>query len=183
VGEEDVWLYPTGMAAIYRVHQALVKVRGGGTVVVLGSVFHNTWHLLGEREGGMKHFGRCDGGSGVMEALEEWLEGEMTAGRRVSYIFAEFPSNPILVSVDLKRLRELVSRAPCSPPYLCLDANQAQADKYDVPVVIDDTIGSFCNIDVSPVADVIMTSTTKSLSGYANVGPLFPLLLLHIHTN
>ncbi|KAK4202998.1 pyridoxal phosphate-dependent transferase, partial [Triangularia verruculosa] len=58
-------------------------------------------------------------------------------------------SNPILVSVDLRRLREL-------------------ADKYDVPVVIDDTIGSFCNIDVLPVADVVITSTTKSLSGYAN---------------
>jgi cystathionine beta-lyase/cystathionine gamma-synthase len=37
--------------------------------------------------------------------------------------------------------------------------------------VIDDTIGSFCNVDVSPVADVIMTSMTKSLSGYANVNP------------
>ncbi|KAJ4296124.1 hypothetical protein N0V88_004826 [Collariella sp. IMI 366227] len=42
------------------------------------------------------------------------------------------------------------------------------ADKYDIPVVVDDTIGSFCNIDVSPVADVILTSITKSLSGYAN---------------
>ncbi len=38
-------------------------------------------------------------------------------------------------------------------------------------MVIDDTIGSFCNIDVSPVADVIITSITKSLSGYANVSP------------
>lgn len=118
VGEADVWLYPTGMAAIYRLHRALVEVRGGGTVVVLGSVFHNTFHLFEEGEGGMKHFGRCDGGSGVMEALEGWLEGEKLAGRRVGYIFAEFPSNPILVSVDLRRLRELVSYAcllVCSP--------------------------------------------------------------------
>ncbi|KAH6854205.1 pyridoxal phosphate-dependent transferase [Chaetomium sp. MPI-CAGE-AT-0009] len=150
VGEGDVWLYPTGMAAVYRLHLALVEARGPGRVVVLGSVFHNTYHLLGESEGGMKHFGQCDADSGVMEALEEWLEGEKVAGRKVGYIFAEFPSNPILVSVDLRRLREV-------------------ADKYDVPVVIDDTIGSFCNIDVSPVADVIITSITKSLSGYANV--------------
>lgn len=41
-------------------------------------------------------------------------------------------------------------------------------------MVIDDTIGSFCNIDVSPVADAIITSITKSLSGYANVSPLPP---------
>ncbi|EAQ92846.1 hypothetical protein CHGG_01081 [Chaetomium globosum CBS 148.51] len=150
VGEGDVWLYPTGMAAIYRLHLALVEAREGGTVVVLGSVFHNTYHLFLENEGGMKHFGQCDADSGVMEALEAWLEGEKVAGRKVGYIFAEFPSNPILVSLDLRRLRQIV-------------------DKYGVPVVIDDTIGSFCNIDVSSVADVIMTSTTKSLSGYANV--------------
>ncbi|KAK3310679.1 pyridoxal phosphate-dependent transferase [Chaetomium strumarium] len=151
VGEGDVFLYPTGMAAIYRLHKAMVEVRGpSSTVVVLGSVFHSTWHLFEESEGGMKQFGRCDAESGVMEALESWLEGEKAAGRKVGYIFAEFPSNPILVSVDLRRLREV-------------------ADKYEVPVVIDDTIGSFCNVDVSLVADVIMTSITKSLSGYANV--------------
>ncbi len=45
-------------------------------------------------------------------------------------------------------------------------------------MVIDDTIGSFCNIDVSPVADVIMTSITKSLSGYANVSTP-PLSISH----
>lgn len=110
VTEEDVWLYPTGMAAIYRLHRALLEACGGrGTVVVLGSVFHNTWHLATENEGGMKHFGRCDPDSGVMEALEAWLEEEKAAGRKVAYVIAEFPSNPILVSVDLVRLREVVS--------------------------------------------------------------------------
>ncbi|KAL2183811.1 PLP-dependent transferase [Thermothelomyces heterothallicus CBS 203.75] len=148
---EDVWLYPTGMAAIYRLHRALLEARGGkGTVVVLGSVFHNTWHLATENEAGMKHFGRCDPDDDVMDALEAWLEGEKAAGRKVAYVFAEFPSNPILVSVDLVRLREVTN-------------------KYSVPVVIDDTIGSFCNIDVSPFADAIVTSITKSVSGYANV--------------
>ena len=44
-----------------------------------------------------------------------------------------------------------------------------QADKYDFYTVVDDTIGSFCNVDVSSVADVIMTSLTKSFSGYADV--------------
>ncbi|KAL2126488.1 hypothetical protein VTI74DRAFT_825 [Chaetomium olivicolor] len=149
VDEGDVWLYPTGMAAVFRLHQALVEVRGGGRVVVLGSVFHNSFHLFEESEGGMKHFGRVEE-DGMMEELEGWLEGERDGGRRVAYMFAEFPSNPILASVDLRRLRKI-------------------ADKFDIPVVIDDTIGSFCNIDVSPVADVIITSITKSLSGYANV--------------
>ncbi|KAK4192784.1 putative cystathionine gamma-synthase [Podospora australis] len=149
--ERDVFLYPTGMAAVYRLHKALWEARGKeGKVVVLGSVFHNTYHLFEESEGGMQHFGRCDGTSNVMEELGAWLEAEKKGGRKPAYAFAEFPSNPILVSLDLKRLREL-------------------ADKYDFPVVIDDTIGSFANIDVLPFADVIVTSITKSLSGYANV--------------
>ncbi|KAL1839489.1 hypothetical protein VTJ49DRAFT_1464 [Mycothermus thermophilus] len=150
ISPEDVWLYPTGMAAVYRANEALAEVRGQGTVVVLGSVFHNSWNLFNEGKGGMKHFGRCGGDSNVVEELEGWLGGEKQAGRKTAFIFAEFPCNPILVSVDLVRLKEV-------------------ADKYDVPVVIDETIGSFCNIDVSNLADVIITSTTKSLSGYANV--------------
>lgn len=36
-------------------------------------------------------------------------------------------------------------------------------------MVIDDTIGSFANIDVLPVADIVVTSLTKSFSGYADV--------------
>jgi len=44
-----------------------------------------------------------------------------------------------------------------------------QADTYDFVLIVDDTVGSFCNIDVLPAADVIMSSTTKSFSGYADV--------------
>lgn len=35
--------------------------------------------------------------------------------------------------------------------------------------MIDDTIGSFANIDVLPVADFVISSLTKSFSGYADV--------------
>lgn len=44
-----------------------------------------------------------------------------------------------------------------------------QADKYSIPVVIDDTISSFANVDVLPMADLLITSLTKSFSGYADV--------------
>ena len=44
-----------------------------------------------------------------------------------------------------------------------------QATKHDLALVIDETVGSFANIDVAPVADIILTSTTKSFSGYADV--------------
>ncbi|KAJ6515583.1 pyridoxal phosphate-dependent transferase [Mycena sanguinolenta] len=145
---DDIYLYPTGMAAIYGSHRANMQIRKG-SIVGLGAIFTSTYFMLVETPG-FKHFGACDAQSGVMDKLAAYLQTEAEAGRKVSYIFAEFPSNPILVSVDLKRLRRL-------------------ADQYDIILVIDDTVGSFCNIDVFPVADVIITSITKSFSGYADV--------------
>ncbi|OIW34554.1 cystathionine gamma-synthase [Coniochaeta ligniaria NRRL 30616] len=149
VRADDVQLFPTGMAAIYRMHLALMQWRSGA-VVPLGSIFHNTWHLYEEAPQGYKHFGRVDGAGKGLDEFEAYLEAEAEEGRKITYAFVEFPSNPILVSPDLKRLREL-------------------ADKFDFLLVVDDTIGSFCNVDLSAVADIVMTSTTKSFSGYADV--------------
>ncbi|KAJ6515588.1 pyridoxal phosphate-dependent transferase [Mycena sanguinolenta] len=149
VAFDDVYLYPTGMAAIYGMHRTIMRVCKG-SMVGLGAIFVSTYYLFYEVPGGFKHFGRCDAQSGVMDHLAAYLHKEAKAGRKVSYIFTEFPSNPVLVSPDLKRLREL-------------------ADQYDTIIVIDDTVGSFCNLDILPVADVIVTSLTKSFSGYADV--------------
>lgn len=109
----DVYLYPTGMAAIYYFHRLLVEPGPGkvrpGTVVVLGSVFHNSWHVFEEEtaEGELKHFGNVSTKE-HLDVLEAWLEDEKTRGKGVSYMFVEFPSNPILVSADLVRLKGLV---------------------------------------------------------------------------
>lgn len=108
VGEGDVFLYQTGMAAIYRLNEVLLE-RDSGTVLVLGSVFHNTFHLFDELPGGMKHFGACDAESGVMTKVQEYLAEHYKKGNTVSSVFLEMPSNPILVSADIKTLREIVS--------------------------------------------------------------------------
>ncbi|KAK7714102.1 hypothetical protein SLS64_004199 [Diaporthe eres] len=147
VKPDDVYLYQTGMAAIHRLNEALMN-RRSGTILVLGSVFHSTWHLFDETPSGMKHIG--DAGSGVIDNIEDYLGALYKDGKMVSYAFVEFPSNPILVSIDLKRLRQI-------------------ADKYGFPVVVDDTVGSFCNIDILAVTDFLTTSCTKSFSGYADV--------------
>lgn len=113
VEDGDVYLYQTGMAAIYRLHEALAQRDPAGTVLVLGCVFHNTFHLFEEGAGGMKHFGACDGASGVMDKVEAYLEAHYRDGKTVSFAFLEFPSNPLLVSADLKRLRQIVSLLQC----------------------------------------------------------------------
>ena len=65
-------------------------------------------------------------------------------------LFCEFPSNPLLRSPDLPRIRKL-------------------ADKYGFLVVVDETIGNFVNVEVLPYADLLVSSLTKVFSGDANV--------------
>jgi cystathionine gamma-synthase len=149
VTADDVQLFPTGMAAIYRLHLALMGWRPG-KVMPLGSMFHNTWELWKASPEGYKHFASVEGTGKGLDEFEAYVEEEAKEGRKISYAFVEFPSNPIVVSADLARVRQL-------------------ADKFDFPLVVDDTLGSFCNIDLSGVADILLTSTTKSFSGYADV--------------
>jgi len=65
-------------------------------------------------------------------------------------LFCEFPSNPLLRSPNLKRLRTL-------------------ADEYNFLIVVDETVGSFVNVHVLPDVDMMATSLTKIFSGGTNV--------------
>ncbi|KAH7034828.1 pyridoxal phosphate-dependent transferase [Microdochium trichocladiopsis] len=143
VTPDDITLYQTGMAAIVRIHEAIVKIRPG-TVAVFGSIFHSTWHFLEENSHGFKHYGKSSDAD--LDAFEAYLEG----GGSCSYVFTEFPSNPILVSLNLARLRKL-------------------ADRYGFYVVADDTVAGFASTDLLSVADVVMSSLTKAFSGYSDV--------------
>ncbi|KAG6334182.1 hypothetical protein ID866_4911 [Astraeus odoratus] len=63
-------------------------------------------------------------------------------------LYTECPSIPLLHTVNLRRLRAL-------------------ADKYDFLIVIDDTVGTFINVDLMSYADILVTSLSKFFSGYA----------------
>lgn len=144
----DVFLYPTGMGAIFHTSNTLLAHRRG-SVVVAGVVFHNTYHhLLEEVPQGWKHAGPVDGEG--LDALEAWLDGEADAGRQVSYLLVEFPGNPTLASADLVRLKRL-------------------SETHGFVLVVDDTVSGFANVDVLPLCDVLLTSLTKSFSGLADV--------------
>lgn len=54
--------------------------------------------------------------------------------------------------------------------FICwANTQESQADKYGFYLVVDDTCASIANIDVLAAAHVIVTSLTKSFSGYADV--------------
>jgi cystathionine gamma-synthase len=147
VKPEDVYLFQTGMASIYLPHRYLLS-KFNGTTVLFGFAFHSTIHVFEDYGPGFKLLGL--GTSEELDQLESHLQAELKEGRKVQAVWCEFPSNPILVTPDLGRLRTL-------------------ADKYGFVLIVDDTIGSFCNVDVMGAADIVVTSLTKSFSGYADV--------------
>ena len=144
---EDINFFPTGMASIYKPHSYLSKLYQG-TTVLFGMAFMNTITAFQEFGSNYKFFGL--GTDNDLGALETFLNEERDLGRKVQAIWAEFPANPILVTPNLVRLRAL-------------------ADEYDTVLAIDDTIGSFANIDIMDMTDMLVTSLTKSFNGYADV--------------
>ena len=147
VSHDDVYLYQTGMAAIYYLHHYLQQSRNA-TTVQLGFPFHSTVHVFALFAPGFKHLG--PGNKEDIDELEELCKSEASQGRQLQAVWTEVPYNPMLNTADMYRLRHL-------------------ADTYNFILVVDDTVGSFCNVDVLPVADVVLTSLTKSFSGYADV--------------
>ena len=88
-----------------------------------------------------------------IDELERVLEEEVARNPNTPPILAlitEFPSNPLLRSANLPRLRAL-------------------ADRYDFLIIIDETIGNVVNVEVLPYADIVVSSLSKIFSGVANV--------------
>ncbi|KAK4499632.1 hypothetical protein PRZ48_010150 [Zasmidium cellare] len=127
------------MAALWAAHRCTSQVRSGIDAIV-GFPFKSTHHLLQNLGDGVRLF---DSAASLESAI--W-----NAEDNFRVIWTEVPSNPLLTTADLIKLRTI-------------------ADKHKITLIIDDTIGSFCNIDILGVADILITSLTKSFSGYADV--------------
>lgn len=160
--ENDVFLYPTGMSAIFNAHRSLLAILGARKSVCYRYIL--TWEMyLREMDSDYHSFPYIDTlkilqkfgpgcyfyGHGSSEDLDD-LQQKLEAGERVLGLFCEFPSNPLLKSPDLIRIRQL-------------------ADKYAFAVIVDETVGNFLNVHVLPFADVVVSSLTKVFSGDSNV--------------
>jgi len=88
-------------------------------------------------------------GNGSSEDLDD-LENRLENGEEYLALFCEFPSNPLLQTPDIHRIKRL-------------------AQSFKFVVVIDETIGNFLNVHVLPFADVLVSSLTKIFSGESNV--------------
>ncbi|KAG8893450.1 hypothetical protein FRB99_001941 [Tulasnella sp. 403] len=165
VSEDDVYLYPTGMSAIWHAHQLVMasvdKIgRSAGKSVCFGAAreligprfpYTDTLKILQKWGPGCHFFG--NGLDSDLPALRELLESSSAVTSQappILALFCEFPSNPLLRSPNLAELRKL-------------------ADEFGFVIVVDETIGNFVNVDVLKYADIVVSSLTKVFSGETNV--------------
>lgn len=141
---DDVYIYPTGMNAIFHAHLALKACVRESQSVMYGFPYVDTLKILEKFGPGATFYGHCNA-----QELDD-LESRLKAGDRITSLFCEFPGNPLLKTPDIRRIRRL-------------------ADDYDFAVAVDETIGNFLNVHVLPYADVLVSSLTKIFSGDSNV--------------
>jgi len=140
---QNISLHPSGMAAIYAAFRMVTARHPGKRTVMFGFPYTDTLKILEKFGPGVEFFPRGDAAD--LAKLRDLIAREEIAG-----VFCEFPGNPLLNTPDLPALHEMAAAR-------------------GVPVVVDDTIGTFFNFDVLPHVDLVATSLTKAISGEGDV--------------
>jgi cystathionine gamma-synthase len=143
VAAGDVWLFPTGMAAFYMLHRALLRLFPDRRLVQFGFPYVDSLKIAQVFGPGAHFFPRGDDGD--LQQLAQLLDHQQVCG-----IATEFPANPLLTVPDLSRLNELARARGC-------------------PLIVDDTVAGSWNVSVLPAADVVWSSLTKYFSGRGDV--------------
>ncbi|KAK0472675.1 pyridoxal phosphate-dependent transferase [Armillaria luteobubalina] len=149
VSPDDVYLYSTGMNAIWNVHLMVLHTRSKETKCAALNLLYSHTHDVLENWGPGYHFFS----NGSIDDLETLLALEYARNPSqppISALYLDFPANPLLRSPDVPRLRKL-------------------ADQYGFPLIVDESVGNFLNIQILPYADIVTCSLTKVFSGLANV--------------
>ncbi|KAG0261616.1 hypothetical protein DFQ27_002881 [Actinomortierella ambigua] len=153
VTEEDVYMYPTGMSAIYNAHRIALSLHPTRKSVCFGFPYTDTLKVLQKFGPGCYFYGHGedhDVDTLEQEVLAKTLDPETKEEDKILAVMCEFPSNPLLKSANLVRLNAL-------------------ADKYGFLIIIDETLGNFVNVRTLEYADIVVSSLSKIFSGDSNV--------------
>ncbi|MBL9142650.1 MAG: PLP-dependent transferase [Verrucomicrobiaceae bacterium] len=138
---EDVFLFPSGMAASFAVHRMITTLFPGRKTTQLGFPYVDVLKIQQHFGTGAHFFPVLDDQS--YKQLSDLLVREPQAG-----IFSEAPTNPLLQCCDYEWLSSFAGESP---------------------LIIDDTIGTSVHVDAFRFADAVTTSLTKAFSGAGDV--------------
>ena len=139
----DVYLFPSGMAAVSTLHRMLCELFPGKKCAQFDFPYVDVLRVQREWGEGVHFFPHA--GKQDFQRLGKLFREESLNG-----IFCELASNPLLRCPDMNALHEL-------------------AVANETPLIADDTIATNVNIDAFRVADVVTTSLTKYFSGTSDV--------------
>lgn len=134
----DVFLAPTGMAAMFAALNALIERTPSTPTAQLGFPYVDTLKLQQKLGHGGILLHHLDT---IVPELRALLDRHAIAG-----CFCEIPGNPLLGCADLHLLSPLLRQ-------------------WRVPLVADDVVATPLNVDLTPHADLIATSLTKFIVG------------------
>lgn len=150
VTAENVYLYPSGMTAIFSAYRAVMAVFDSDNTqrkaVCFGFPYTDTLKVLQKWGPGAIFFPQGDDNGDLVELERQLRAGEIS----ISCVMCEVPSNPLLCTPNLKKLRAL-------------------ANEFKFAIVVDDTVGNLANIDTISYSDISVSSLTKLFSGDCNV--------------
>ena len=144
--KSNVCLTPSGMNAVYCALRGLknIQAKNGKTKLIqLGWLYLDTMNIVEHYFDENKIFYDIND----LDSVENYLKEN---GHTISAIITEIPTNPLLQTVDLIKLRSL-------------------CDRYNIVLVIDTTFATPFNLDLKPYADIYVESLTKFACGNADV--------------
>ena len=143
VAPEDVFLFPSGMAAMAAAHRVVTMARPGLPTAQLDFPYVDVLRVQQEFGRGVEFFPVADSA-----ALQNVIA--LANAGKLAAVFAEVPSNPLLKCVPVDGLSDDLRAA-------------------GVPLVLDDTVATSVNLNALAVADLVTTSLTKAFSGTGDV--------------
>jgi len=141
--EDHTFIFSSGISAAMAVLRALPGLREGKKTLQIEFPYVDTLKIQERFANGVVYLNEAIGES-FDEALQRIRVGEFAG------VFTEIPSNPLLRTVDLKRLSEACQFSR-------------------TPLILDDSATGPLNVNILPYADVVTSSLTKWVSGAGDV--------------
>ncbi len=143
---ENVFVFRSGMSAIFAVHRALGLMFPERRSVQLEFPYVDALKVQQEFGPGTTFVPMTEHGG--LHKVADILDREAIAG-----VYTELPSNPLLRTADIAGVADLLRNA---------------GDRGG-PLIVDDTVATVFNVDALRHADVVTSSLTKFFSGVGDV--------------
>lgn len=140
---EDTFIFASGISAALAALRSLPGVREGKKTLQIEFPYVDSLKIQERFGSGVVYLNEANGES-FDEAIQRIRAGEFAG------VFTEIPSNPLLSTIDLKRVSEACAFSK-------------------TPLVLDDSATGPLNVDALPHCDILTSSLTKWVSGAGDV--------------